>query len=407
MDRGITQQIGIFLLHVILITLTATSFSVTAFAFHARISRKYIALLFPLCLTVSELIRSLLISTLYTGNGGHFGIHFTASTTGDALSTTPFVEFAYFGGTFALTFTLALLIILYYAPLRRTKKLAGYTTLTVLWLGVHLLPVTHPTTPLTITSIATDFGPPDREGDTTTTRIENFSVVDTLVKSKARYNPDIIVLPEETQYRNNFTKNTKIELLTLFRDTLFVDGTTVTQAGKHSNVSLFYNLNTPNITSRTKIFMFPFSEYIPTFFVPIFSHFAGASYNNTYIQERSYASGTSTSVVTHNGNIIATLLCSEVLSFATIQKTKALHPTVVLFQSELSVFHNNPLAFAIARMALKTAAAQMRTTIITATNNGENYSVSPYGVLAHLRPHSFSASTYSISQEGVGLAPAK
>lgn len=405
MEEGLLQQLGIILLHSIIILLCSASYSLTGLAFHTHAPQKYLFLLFPLFLTFGEILRSLFLSLLYFGNGGRVGLHFTAATTGDTLSITPFVEFAYYGGTFALTFTLGLLIYLYESHHSRKHKARAFFFIWALWLITHAFPVHYPHEDLIITSVSTNFP------NNTHTQIERgegndmfrtmFNTVDTLVKEASLSDPNIIALPEDTRYRNYFTKTTKLELLNLFKDTLFVDGSTLETENGLMNETLFYNLNNSYTIARGKVFLFPFSEYIPSLFTPFFSFFAGPSNDASQQSIRHYSREKSYVGHAYRGSPLGTLLCSELLSFQTIKEAGKSDPDILFFQSNLSVFNGSHITEALVRMSAKTAAAQLRTTIISSTNNAENFAITPWGVIASLTPPSFGVYTYSVSRAGV------
>jgi apolipoprotein N-acyltransferase len=95
-----------------------------------------------------------------------------------------------------------------------------------------------------------------------------------------------------------------------------------------------------------------------------------------------------------NGNKIGTLLCSEILSYTTIEKIKEENPDIVFFQSRLNVFHGNPLLTMYFRSVAKVTAAELRAPLITSTSEGESFIISPHGKVLRAIPIGFSTSTY-------------
>lgn len=380
MEEGVVQIAGIALLHLILSCATAVPYGVLALSAHKKIRTQYLPLAFATLLTVAELVRALIISALYYGNKTTIGLHFTAGTIGNALSTTPFIEFAYFGGTFALTFVLGFLVYTNSTVWHFGQYWKQTMLLVVTLLGVHFfVPVYLPERGTTVGIISTNFKLPKEEKDA----IQDFKLQEKIIHkmtlSLASSSPSIVVYPEDTRYVSHLLPEHKTDLLIALPKTLLVDGDTIPGVDGNSNVSLFYSPTKTTITVRGKELLMPFNEYIPYFFEPLFASFVEKSTLDTYKHAHSYVPEYSDKTITFNGIRVGTLLCSEILSFSLIEKLQDEKPSIIVFQSRLDVFHNNPWFIMHLRSFTKVAAAETRTTLISSTSNAPSFIISPFG----------------------------
>lgn len=410
---GVTQFFGLFLLHFILISICALSYSVVGFAFHKRVhsvKKKYRAIIFALLLTLGEILRSFLVSLLYVGNGGTLGLHWTASTIGNALSVTPLIEYAYFAGTFSLAFIVGVLVYTWGTP-HSLKQRYIYTLAILAGLCIihYGIPVHGPVKPLQVGVITTNFPNPKKATSTVLLadpfpeRFKKIHEMTKLFVPSSQYGPNIIVYPEDTRYVDYLRGQTRTELMSLYRDTLYIDSTTRVEKGRLSNYSILYNPNDTVAVGRGKGFIFPFSEYIPSFFTPIFSFFVGKDTFDEYIKQHTYTPIPikETGYEFNEQTRLSTLLCSEILSYQTIRAIQKQKPSIVFFQSQLSVFNTNPLAIAQLRSDTKIAAAQLRTPIISSSNAFDSFIVTPYGVVVDTIPIGFFARVYEISKNKI------
>jgi apolipoprotein N-acyltransferase len=408
LPQGAMQFLGITLIHIITSIVAGLGFcvvGVTLYYLHhyKKTAAHYAPFLFALSLSLSEIIRSLLLSTLFAGNGGTIGLHWGAGTLGNALSTVPLIEYAYFGGVYMLTFILGYLVYSFISHKHRTQHWKHAIGILIGLYSVHyFVPVTEPTKPITVGIITTDFPtPPPQASQKEISNIftKNREVARELSQTLVTKKPDIIVYPEDTRYLRGLTARTNTDLLALFRDTLFIDGDTQQiEGGEHSNVSLLYEASTHKVTTKNKSFLFPFNEYVPTLFTFLFFPFVGEGNYTSYKKNHSYyVPQRGPSVVVFNGLTVGTLICSEVLSFQTVENLKREHPSIIFYQAHLNVFHNNPWFIMHMRSFIKIAAAQTRTLIISSTNGAPSYSVSPYGTFLTKESHGFSAKAYTFS----------
>lgn len=398
MPEGPVQLAGIFTLHIILSIVSALGFCSVGWFLHIQSRQAFKPFIFAISLTIAELIRSLCVSTIFLGDGGKIDFHYTASTLGNALSVTPFIEFAYFGGTFALTFILGYLLYIGSTVTHLKTYWAHVASIVILLLCLHIIVPTYgPPNPVVVGVITTNFKTQPDDQIISSFQQQNKEVHD-LTLSFASSSPDIIVYPEDTRYIEYLSNKERDTLSILFPKTLFVDGNTNTYKGKMVNVSLFYFADTKKILARGKSFLLPFNEFIPFFFHPIFSLFIQKEDMDDYIRNHTYTPIYSPKTISFNGIRIGTLLCSEILSYATIQDVHNENPSLVFFQSHLNVFHDNPLAWAMLNSSARVAAAQLRRPLISSINGAPSFIVSPYGILITTIPTGFSTSTYTFSK---------
>ncbi len=399
MEKGVLQLFAIFVLHLILSISTSLPYSLISFSFHKRIKPLYLPLCFASLLSLAEVGRALIISLLYYGKGTTLGLHFTAGTIGNALSVTPFIEYAYFGGTFALTFVLGYLVYTLHSKHHLFMYQKHILGIIVILLCVHFfVPVTLPKKDTTVGIVTTNFALPETTRDYGIILKKQNAILHTMTLSLASSSPMFIVYPEDTRYTSFITPTNKTDLLFAFKKTLFVDGDVTNAKGGVSNVSLFYYPEKIIPTGRGKEFLMPFSEYIPYFFRPLFKLFITGEALETYAKEHTYVPLYSKKTVVFNGLRIGTLICSEILSHHVIKNLKKEKPALVFFQSRLNVFHDRPW-FSMHLMSFtKVAAAQMRVTIISSANNAPSLIVSPYGEVMSFINTGFSTSTYTVSR---------
>jgi apolipoprotein N-acyltransferase len=394
---GPIQFVGISLLHFILSIATALGYAVVTFSSYQKIKVRFLPLAFSVSLVVAEMIRALLISLLFLGNETTIAFHFTAGTIGNALSTTPLVEFAYFGGTFGLTFILGYLVYC----LSSKKRIHTYKThvvgIIILLCLVHfLIPVRTIQVGTPIGIVTTDFKNTQTLYNKEVTIRKN--IVHQMTLSFGEPNPLIIVYPEDTRYTSSISLRDKADLFLHYNSTLFVDGDTVPYKHGFSNVSLFYYPKENTDFKRGKEILLPFNEYIPYVFGSLFNLFVEKNEMDKYKENHTYTPVSGLKTVTFDGMKIGTLICSEILSYSTIHGLSQEKPSIIFFQSQLSVFHDNPYFEMHLRSFSKVAAAQLRTTFISSTNGAPSFIISPYGVIIRTIPTGFSTSTYLISE---------
>jgi apolipoprotein N-acyltransferase len=395
LSPGIIQIFGIFIIHLLLATLSGLCFFIVGFSFHTKITTPYKPLIFALSLVIAETLRSLAFSLLFYGTNTTINLHFTASTLGEALSPTPFIEYAYFGGTFALTGVLGYLLFTFSSKKNSLVYWKHGVGICILLIAIHYgVPVHEPNSRTTVGVITTNF-PTTKDNEVLTAFKNQNGQIHTMTMSLSAPHPDIIVYPEDTRYLEFATKNNTDELASTFSDTLLIDGDTRVFNSKFTNVSLFFVPGGIKAEARGKSFLLPFNEYIPYIFMHIFSYFITKDGLDTYTKNHTYTPIHSQKTILYNGVRIGTLICSEIASYRTIQELRKENPSIVFFQSRLNVFHNNPWFMVNLYSFTKIAAAQLRRPLISSTNNAPSFIVSPYGKILVTIPTGFSTSTYT------------
>ena len=398
MGEGLLQFFGIVTLHCILTIVAGVSFCVVGLPTMRVVSKKYRATLAPYlfasALTLAEIIRSLLVTLLYQGKGTTVALHFTAGTTGNALSSTPLVEFAYFGGVFSLTFILGLLVYVWAQKESLRRRLYVSVAILVLLAIIHtVIPVARPVEALSLGTIITSFKTVE-VGDVTNGYKKQTPTVSHLVASFPT-STSIIVFPEDTRYLSSLTEKEGAQLFHNFPNTLFIDGDVLRTEKGFVNSSLFYyqEKGERKKAFRGKELLLPFNEYIPTFFMHLFSLFIPSSRLEEYRLHHEYTPVHSGKTFLFGSTRIGTLICSEILSYSVISRLHKEAPSIVFFQSYLNVFHNNPLFVMHLRSFSKVAAAQLRTPFVGVVNGAPSYIISPYGKILKETPVGFGTTS--------------
>ncbi len=397
MPPGVLQVIGIAIIHLTISSAVGLCFCIVGYTLTKATAKKivplYLPFVFAASLTCVEILRSIILSLIFFGENGTVGMHFTSGTIGNALSTTPLIEFAYFGGTFALTFILGYLVYCF-ASKTHTKLYwkHGVAILIVLTFIHFFIPVYGPKEKTIVSVLATNFKT-QQDSDLTRAFITQNVQVDTMTRSLISDSPDIIVYPEDTRYIEYLTNEKSDSLSTLFPETLFIDGSTRLLDSMLVNISLFYTSENKKTLARGKSFLLPFNEYIPFFFKPIFGFFVPKDQMDTYSKNHTYTPVYSQKTIPFHTMRIGTLLCSEILSYKTIQDVRHEDPSLVFFQSHLNVFHDNPWFRMHLYSFTKVAAAQLRRPLISSVNGAPSLIVSPYGATMTIIPTGFSTTT--------------
>jgi apolipoprotein N-acyltransferase len=397
MTGGVLQLVGISLLHLILSCATSIPYALIAFTYHPKIKKHFLPLLFASTLTIAEIFRALIISLLYYGKGTTVALNFTAGTIGNALSTTPLIEFAYFGGVFALTFTLGYLLYIFISRKNVRYYVKHILVIFTLLMFTHFfIPVTLPKKGTVVGIITTNFSTieSNNEDDYRKAFKEQSQLLHKATLSFASSSPTFIVYPEDTRYLSHTTLSDKADLVAHLNTTLFIDGDISVKPEGFSNISLFYYPNRERVVARGKELLLPFNEYLPFVFRSLFGFFIKKSTIDTYTKLHTFIPVHSKKTILFGTTRIGTLLCSEILSYSIIEGVRNEHPSIVFFQSRLNVFHDNPWFVMHLRSFTKITAAQLRTPLISSTSGAPSFVVSPYGRIERFIPTSFSTSTY-------------
>lgn len=399
MPSGFMQLFGIGLLHLILSILSGLCFFVVGWVLYERnkIMQPYMPLAIATAFTLAEVLRSLALSLLYYGNKTTVDLHFNSGTIGNALSITPFVQFAYWGGTFALTFFLTYCISSFFFLTKR--ELIAHTAAwgTLLLFTHFLIPVKGPSRDITIGVITTDI-----KGNNNDSMYKkelqktNEQAAELILSGKKN---DIIVFPEDARFLSTTPEPLKEAVLSKGEGALLIDGDSVLYNGGVANISIFADDKTKVTSWRGKEFLLPFSEYVPYFFRAIIRPFFGNGLSE-YEKKHTYTPLESGKVAIYDDLRIGTLICSEMLSYRMLSKLKAEDPDIVFYQSRLDVFNQNPLFYMHMRSFVAIAAAQMRTPIISSINGAPSYIISGKGQVVHEIKTSLSYTELFIKKGG-------
>jgi apolipoprotein N-acyltransferase len=401
MKEGFLQLIGIAMVHSIISIASGFCFVIVAFANNKKIPQNAKPFAFAFTLSLAEVLRSLVLSILYYGSNSRIGLNWTAGTIGNALSTTPLIEYAYFGGTYMLTFILGYCVYSVISKKHFSLYKNHIVVIIVILFGIHfLVPINGPKDITKIATITTNFQDPK---NSTQQEISSFykeqaKIVHNMTLSLATSSVDIIVYPEDTRYISSLSTSTENDITKNFKNTLFVDGGTRKIQGGLSNYTIFYKPGWKKIPIRGKSFLMPFNEYVPVAFGPLLQFFIQKEDIGEYSTEHTYIPEHSSTVLRYGDLRVGTLICSEILSYATIASIKNEHPDIIFYQSHLNVFHDNPWFLMHMRSFTKVAAAQLRTPILTASNDSPSFYISPYGSILDTIPTGFVSKIYTVQK---------
>ncbi len=378
---GVLQLVALSLFLIILAVIAGIAFLPVGYTFVFTKPSWKQAFLFSFLLMIGETVRSLLFSILLFGNGGKIGLHYNAGTIGTALSPTPLIEFAYLGGVYMLTFILGFLLYTFLFSRYLTRWYMGIVVTVVALFILHTsIPVHQPIKDIRIGIITTSISNPTDDDLEHGWLEKRYNELDAATMRLASTTPDFITYPEDAEYIKRSSPEKLALLAATFPHTVFIDGSTEKFAEGFSNFSIAFDPTHPTQElGRGKVFLFPFNEYVPAFLEPIVRLFFSPGQYSIYQKEHTYTPFASMTTFTIGGLRIGTLLCSELSSFQTIFSLAAQHPDIVIAQSNLSVFRNNPWFGAQYRAYVKIAAAQTRTFTISDANKVESYVISPKG----------------------------
>ncbi len=413
LEEGALQLLGLFLFNLIIGIVCAGAYSVVSLFFIIKQIHTLVwwaqVFIFGVTLTLAEILRSFLISFILSGNGGWIGLHWSGETIGNALSVTPFIEYAYFGGAYMLTFLVGIsLTTIKYILVAPYKKIY-YTPFIIMIIGLicihYLIPVRGPKDPVTIGTVSTMFSMTKRGDNVNEDFAKYFAILYRSLESLTHNRPDIIALPEDSQFTKYLVGQIGEQLHTRLPGVLFVDGDTITYEGKLSNVSIFYKKGVPSPIQAHKQFMFPFNEYIPSLFMPVFRHFINKEELALFTKNHTYAPVFLPRTYLYNGVRIGTLLCSEIVSFETVRRLGKEKPDIIIHQAYLGLFKKSAIYDAHLRSFSKVAAAQLRTPFVGSVNGLPSYIISPHGKIIDTlytdKDDDVDSGVYKISQDEI------
>ena len=394
MQGGLLQILGITIVHFTVAVASGVCFTVVALSHYSRIKKGFLPLFFAVTLVVAEVFRSLLLSIIFYGNGSTVAFHYTAGTVGNALSTTPLIEFAYFGGTFALTFVLGYLMYCLLSKKHFLEYRLHLAGIFIFFLVVHfLVPITLPHNGTSVGIITTNFKDPDETNYSVRFKEQSQSI-HTLTLSLLQASSTFIVYPEDSRYISYLPQKEREVLSEVSGKTVFIDGDTILTKDGYKTISFFYYPRGDKKVGRGKDFLLPFNEYMPTLFRGIILPFVGREKMVSYEKYHTFTPTHSDKSILVDGSRVGTLICSEILSYSMINGLHKEKPDIVFFQAHLNVFHNNPWFVMHLRSFTKIAAAQLRTSVITSTSGAPSYIISPHGSIIKTLPVGLHATTY-------------
>lgn len=400
---GSHTQIAILAsLHVLSSVVAGIWFGLVGAVFRATDNTPLGRLIFvPLSIVLSEILRALSLSLLYSGNNTNIDLHWQAGTIGNALSSTPLIEFSYLGGAFGLTYLLSYLLCLCLMWQKLRKGPLFILPVLAIYAYIHFfVPVNGPGKATTVSLIETDFNDENpQEHPQGKVFMDRHELVDEQVGKVLPYFPDIIVFPEDTRYLAYDGNGSNIRQST--REMLVVDGGLAKDGDDYFNSSFFYDTKDATVFGRGKAFLFPFGEYIPHVPLSLLSYFVTPEDLHKYLSRPVYSPGKNPSLYTFNGINVGTLICSEILSYDIIDDLATQKPDIVFHQSSLSSFHKSPLIEMQLISFTKVAAAQMRTPIFQATNNGVSLVVDGRGRIVSMQEAGLHSLVYRVDKDTI------
>lgn len=394
---GLLQLFGIFVAHIILSLVAGIPYIICAIVFlrHSTSSPNSLKpIIFGASLAFAEIFRSFFISTLFKGEGTDVSFHYISGAFGNILSMTPFVEFAYFGGTYMLSLIVGVIAYILIDWRNYKMYLPHVGGILLLYLVLHFfVPTYGPSTETKVGVVTTSFE--DVSDDKLATAFkERIPLLLTLTHS-FKEDLSIILYPEDTRLVSNISQKEMSKLRERYPDTLLVDGDTITINQKLTNVSVFSSPDTDKISLRSKSFLLPFNEYMPYFFSYLLPFFLPEDGMGDYKDKHTYIPIESGKVYQFRNLRIATLLCSEAISYKVLEQIKKENPSLILAQSRLQVFHDNPVFWMHLFMFSKNAAAQTRRPFISSADGAPSLVVSPHGKIIKVIPTGVSTTTIS------------
>lgn len=390
------QLFYIAALHVSLSLLAGLPFALLG-SIHYHL-RKKIPYLLPLGMgiaaVISDISRSLLLSWFFATPGkSDIGLHWATVTFGHALSGTPFIEYAYFGGAYILTGIFCMLITAAVSQPLQTR--AAYIIITVIgaYSVSYLAPIHSVQKNVTVGIVGLS--------SSSTSEDNNFASTTAFITEELKQaaHTNILITPEDTRFLAHLSPSQK-EILARSSVTTVIDGDSIVYRGSPTNMSYVYDVQSGALEGRGKGFMFPFSEYLPSIAAPLVENLVDPSSLFEYTEKRTYSLGKDPVVFQTPYGAIGTLICSEVISYTMIKSLLAQHPDLIIVQTHLPVFHKSPWFIALYTSTLQVLAAQARTTVVVSAYDAPSMVIDGHGEIQHTYPlaNTFSQVTLPLSQ---------
>ncbi len=276
----------------------------------ARTVKNYyiVFLLFLLTLVLTEIVKTMMLGILLQGEHVGFSLHWTLLSVGYLVAFPPFIVWANPLHIYSLSLCFGYVVFLVYLLCKREIRIFAFLSLVFVVITIFLY-IQYPLRP-----------------------VNNV------------YTEKITVLPEGV---SAFEKNSR----DLPKEHLFIDGgyenVVDTGEAKKYNISNYF-FNGTKVKVVQKEFLMPFGEYMPILFKPLAMVYLNRNGNEkdyTFWEYMrfGYAEGVNESrtFTMDNGFNVATLLCSEILSFDILSKIKKERPDVVYLQGSYLNFNNS------------------------------------------------------------------
>lgn len=320
--------------------------------------------------TLIEIARPYALVFSMWGDGSVFGSGSSWSIA-NIMANTPLLVFAKYGGIVALGFVLIAITGLAIYPLPKKAKFLCLVVLSIFFYGAQQSNViTGAGKPIRVAALSTSFPHANPDEDIDAAYSRQVRILHPFVMRTSSSAPDIVVLPEDARYLDLQTRKERQELLRLFPETVFIDGTTrVTKEGRE-NLSLVFDTKTREVSVQGKHFLFPFGEYIPYVLQPLLAFFMGKEELASYKSVHEYSPVDSAHVVETRFGKIGILICSELASNDAITALAAADPDIVVVQSSLTWTHNRAYFVMNHTASLKVLAVTLGKSVISVANDG-------------------------------------
>lgn len=272
-----------------------------------KINNYYRIIIFSFALLFTEVVKTLLLGVFSLGEGVDFALHWTLTSVAYFIAFPPFAVWAGPLHVYSLVVCFGYLLFLVYLAYK--KEIRVFLNLSLLFVAL---------------TIFLGLGYPVKSVDESSIQ-------------------KITVLPEGVSIFAHNDKN-------LPTDNLFIEGgyqETGDGKGNKYNVSNYF-LENKKVKVVYKEFLMPFGEYMPTMFKPLAKLYLNREgnikdYDFWKYMRFGYVEGVNESRVfeMENGLRVATLLCSEVLSFSVLTKIKQEKPDVIYLQGSYLNFNHS------------------------------------------------------------------
>jgi len=348
----------------------------TSYAYHA----------FPLLWVAGEVFSSLLFSIIQAGTDSYLNIHFTFGYIGYLVPLLePMKSVAVFGGVYALSALFFYFSLLSFQLVYDNKSKKQFIYLASLVIGLIsavyiFLPVTEPVNMDTkIITFDTRFSTMDLR--TEAGRIQKYSELFGALSEVNEYNPDIILLPEDSRLTYAFsTPETTLDFLKfIFIDNIPLVVDTSRRDVNDESVALrayYYDLENTQIYSVDKQYLVPHGEYITNVVSFMLNKFQRGDVLNQLMLNQNYVPGPRTSYESFPETLPPMLFCNASIAPLLVKSlSHEQESDIILHVSSHGYFENSLLLNKQLDSMLKINALWTGKTIVQAGNmmSGKTY----------------------------------